>query len=277
MKKLPIVKRRKGDEDLHSYHLEGFNMAWVSSPSTGRHQATSIVGCREYLCACVCAYIRKDDYYTKFLIDKDTPIDMDKMRLLVLNDGSNKLSKQEFKKNLFNGKALLNVYEKVGNFSSLSKISTINHKKYGKQWLVTGPKEWMKAGQLISVMTFLLRLSAFEGLIDTSSLDTVETDFNKMIKKRDKNRTEGKFAPYYYGTDIDLNLKCFWDKIWVLIKFQNELFSDDPKENYGGSLNNNDFGVLCGIRNLASGTSELPGKIDEKFAKLCEKHLPRKQ
>ena len=277
MKKLPIVRCRKAEDiDMSGYHFESFNMAWVSSPGTGRHQATAVLGCREYLCACVCAYLRESSYGENFSITQDAPIDMDKTRLLILNNGSDELSKQEFKKNLFNGKALLNVYEKVGNFSDFSKISTIDHEEYGKQWLITGPKEWMKAGQLISAMTFLLRLSTFKGLIDTSSLTTVETTFNEIIKNRDEDRAKGKIKSSRYAIDIDLNLKCFWDKMWILTKFQNELFSDDPKENYEGSSSNNEFGVYCGIRNLAAGTSNLPGKIDEKFAKLCEKYLPRK-
>lgn len=277
MKKLPIVKcRRTEDKDTYDYCFESFSMAWVSSPSTGRHQATAVMNCREYLCACVHAYLRGKNYGGIFSINEDDPIDMDKTRLLILNDGSDELSKQKFKENLFNGKALLNVYEKVGNFSSLSKISTINHEKYGKQWLITGPKEWMKAGQLISAMTFLLRLSTFERLINTSSLTTVEADFNKIIKDKARNRELGKACSSKYGTDVDLNLKCFWNKMWILVKFQNELFSDEFKENYGGSLTNDDFGAMCGIRNLAAGSSGLPGKIDEKFAELCKKYLPRK-
>jgi hypothetical protein len=64
--------------------------------------------------------------------------------------------------------------------------------------------------------------------------------------------------------------------MWVLVKFQNELFSDDYKENYKSSTDNDDFGMRCGIRNLAAGLSELHGKIDEKFKEFCKKHLPRK-
>lgn len=270
MKKLPIIKCREGEsKDVPGYGFNNFNMAWISDPGIGRQQATGILKCREFLCACARAQFCENSYGTSFVNSKDAPIDIDRTRLLILNDGSDDLSKQQFKENLFHGKALLNVYEKIGNFSSFSKISTVNHERYGKQWLITGPKEWMKAGQLISAITFLLRLATFGNLIDTSDLTSVETSFHKIISSETK--------PIGYIVDVDLNLKCFWDKMWILIKFQNELFSDNYKKNYGGSLNNDDFGMKCGIRNLAAGSSELPGKIDEKFMKLCKKHLPRKQ
>jgi hypothetical protein len=269
MKKLPIIKRREGEsKNTPGYGFSDFNMAWVSDPVLGRQQATGVMKCREFLCACARTQFCKNSYGANFISNKDAPIDTDRTRLLILNDGSEDLSKQQFKENLFHGKALLNIYEKVGNFSSFSKISTVKHERYGKQWLITGPKEWMKAGQLISAMTFLLRLSAFGNLIDVSNLATVEASFHKIINNETK--------PIRYITDIDQNLKCFWDKMWVLAKFQNELFSDDYKKNYEGPIDNDNFGMRCGIRNLAAGLSELPGKIDEKFKEFCKKHLPRK-
>ena len=270
MKKLPIVKCRKGElKSTFRYDFSNFNMAWVSDPNMGRCQATAVMRCREFLCACVRAEFHQNNYGRSFVSGRDFPIDTNRTRLLILNDGAEDLSKQQFKENLFNGKKLLNVYEKIGNFFGLSKISTINHESYGKQWLITGPKEWMKAGQLTSAMTFLLRLAAFGSPIDTTDLTTVETSFCEIIKD--------KIKPIRYTTDVDQNLECFWDKMWILIKFQNELFSNDYKENYSSELNNDDFGMMCGIRNLAAGSSGLPGKIDEKFAKLCKEHLPRKQ
>lgn len=270
MKKLPIVKRREGDfKDLAKYGFSDFNMAWVSNPSLGRQQATATLRCREFLCACARAQFYENDCGSSFINNKDAPIDTSRTRLLILNDGVEDLNKQQFKRNLFHGKVLLNVYEKAGDFSSLSKISTINHERYGKQWLITGPKEWMKAGQLISAMTFLLRLSTFGNLIDTSNLTSVEASFYKIINNKTK--------PIRYIADVDQNLKCFWDKMWILIRFQSELFSDDYKENYKSPLDNDDFGVMCGIRHLAAGSSGLSGKIDEKFIKLCKEHLPRKQ
>jgi hypothetical protein len=269
MKKLPIIKCREGEsKNAPGYGFSDFNMAWVSDPILGRQQATSVLKCREFLCACVCAQFFGNSYHSNFVSNRDAPIDINRTRLLILNDGSEDLNKQQFKENLFHGKTLLNVYEEIGNFSSSSKISTVNHEKYGKQWLITGPKEWMKAGQLISAMTFLLRLPTFGNLIDTSNLTTVEASFHKIINSETK--------PIRYITDIDQNLKCFWDKMWILIKFQNELFSDDYKENYKSSINNDDFGMRCGIRNLAAGSSGLPRKIDEKFKELCKKYLPRK-
>ncbi|MEA3296184.1 MAG: hypothetical protein U9Q27_03550 [Patescibacteria group bacterium] len=282
MKQLPTVKCRKNRiENKTNYKFRNFNMAWVSDPVLERRQATGVTFCREELCTYVRASIYGDSYYSYLLNDKDLPIDMNRTRLLILNDGTDRLKKQQFKENLFNGKALLNVYEKIGNFSNLSKISTINHENYGKQWLITGPKEWMKSGQLISAMTFLLRLATFNGPIDTSSLKTVETSFKKLLDN--KNRINYSI----YGIDIDQSLRCFWDKIWVLVKFQNELFSNNYEENYKVSLiddkdplkkiylSHNTFGKNCGIRNLAKKTSKLSGDIDEKFAKLCEKYLPR--
>ena len=272
MKKFPIVKCRKGEsKDVDTYGFTGFSMAWISNPILGRRQTTAILSCREFLCACVRASLYENNYCDMFINNKDLPIDMSRARLLILNDGSEELSKQQFKENLFNGKTLLNVYEKVGNFSSLSKISTVNHEGYGKQWLITGPKEWMKSGQLVSAMTFLLRLATFNGPINTLNLTSVEKSFNEIVNNRDKTK------PSMYIADVDQNLKCFWDKMWILIKFHNELFSDNYKENYEGLLNNNDFGMKCGIRHLVSGISELPEKINEKFTELCKKHLPRKQ
>lgn len=270
-KKLLTVGMRKTETNTEDhYELNNFNMAWISSPETGRYQASTLMTCREYLCESMYGVVHNKSFM-HIDLETDAPVDINRTRLLIANDKE----PEEFKEGLFNGKALLNVYEKLAGFSSTSKIATVNHEKYGKQWLITGPPEWMKAGQLISAMTFLLRLATYNSeKIDTTDINTVEDSFKSMLVDKEllKKHEMHNSSQFY---EINTRLRNFWDKMWVLTKFQSDLFSENFKENYKINRDQN-FGVACGIDNLSQGTSKLPGEVDTKFAKLCETYLPRK-
>lgn len=274
-KKLLAVKMRKGENLKRDGHvLCRFHMAWVSTPDLERYQASGLVTCREHFCNIVYGFINNENTTGYSVID-DAPIDLDRTRLLIVNEGKSgyweepSYTKEQFRTGLFNGKALLNVYEKLGNFSCTSKISTINHEKYGKQWLITGPQEWIKSGQLVSAMTFLLRLATYFEEIDTTDINTVENSFKMLLADKKFRKVK---------SDIDTVLRLFWDKLWVLVKFQNDLFSTDIESNYKvKDMLCHDYGIACGINNLAKAESNLPGNVDEKFKILCKEHLPRKK
>lgn len=272
-KELLVVKMRKTETASQDYYeLYNFNMAWVSSPETGRYQASALMTCREYLCDSIYNFIHNKPS-SRISLDRDAPVDLNRTRLLIVNDNK---PKKEFKEGLFSGKALLNVYEKLADFSSTSKITTVNHERYGKQWLITGPPEWMKAGQLLSAMTFLLRLATYNNKeINTADIDTVEDSFKSMLTNKELLK-EHEANNSSHFCEIDTRLRDFWDKIWILLKFQSELFSENAKENYAVSPNEN-YGVMCGIDHLSQGTAKLPGEVTKEFKKLCEIHLPRKK
>ena len=240
------------------YSMSSINFAFVSAPTPERVQLTELMTCREYVLKKI--WHAANNYNQK---NESPPFDLLNMRLLIVHDPSD-ITK--FKQRLFSGKAALNVLEKINNWES-STITTVKHSYYKNAWLLTGPSEWMSQPQLLSLSTWILRLSMMEGPLDTDNYDTLESNLYSILQK-DKR-----------GSDNYLYLRNFWDKMYVLMKYHREIFEDGdlhkawPGEDFGKNVHING-GIQTLVENNIS-YSKYATEIQKRFRGLCKKHLPR--
>jgi hypothetical protein len=242
------------------YSFNGMHFAFVSSPENGdRKQVTSMMTCREYVNSTVRASVKGQgcSHYKP----ANGKVDMDKLRLLIVHDGEG-----EFKRRLFNGKAGLNIVEQMAGWER-STITTVVHSAYKNAWLLTGPKEWMSQPQLLSLGTWLIRLATFKLKLDVTSYDALEAC---LANARDNIPDANSDASSY--------LKQFWNRMYVLTKYNTEIFGADKKMD-GWNATDNGFGVLSGFLSFCTNEatySSFVRKAHKNFAGLCRKHLPRK-
>lgn len=191
-------------------------------------------------------------------------VDPARLRLLILFGNST-----EFKEKLFSGKRALNLFEKAAGWEGRSVITTVNHEAYDKNvWLVTGPKEWMLHPQMLSLATWILRMAAAYGPLNTTNLLALE----KQLKELSKNS----------GNSDLTYARTFWDKAYVLAKHCKDVFAGMNSEDTWFAGGNGEVGVGGGIMALAAGGEHnayyksVVKPAHKNFMQLCEIHLPRK-
>ena len=263
-KKLIRVHNRSknGSTYKDSYKYSSINFAFVSNPENGRKQATGLMTCREYVnrAALVAANgVDNSDHN----VNDDAPIDFDRLRLLIVHDPE---GWEEFRTKLFNGKACLNLLEKVNKWKP-STITTVKHDTYDHAWLLTGPKEWMGQPQMLSLATWILRLAALSGPIETENFDAFEDDLENRINIRS-------------NYDSGLYLDSFWDKLYILTKYHDQIWEGVDEKKAWIDVDPNSFGIYSGLLNFVSKTPEYSNYVritQKRFLDLCKEHLPRKK
>ncbi|RLD63282.1 MAG: hypothetical protein DRI84_09875 [Bacteroidetes bacterium] len=263
-KKLIRVHNRakKGTTYKESYKYSSINFAFVSSPENGRKQATCLMTCREYVnrAALGAATGTGDPNHD---VNSDAPIDFDRLRLLIVHDPE---GWEEFRTKLFNGKACLNLLEKVNKWKP-STITTVKHDTYDHAWLLTGPKEWMSQPQMLSLATWILRLAATSGPIETANFDAFEDDLENRINMQS-------------GSDVGLYLESFWDKLYILTKYHDQIWEGVDKDKAWINVDPDSFGIYSGLLNFVSKTPTYSNCVQitqKRFFALCKEHLPRKK
>lgn len=260
-KKLVVVKSTEAQKgSTNRYSISGFHYAWVNSPDSkaGRRQSAGACTCREELAAQVFHFVNgreRGDF------DSETEIDLNRLRLLIVTSPGK--DPKYFKERLFAGKNLLNIYEKLGKWQHKSVITTVNHEFYEKDnaWLITGPKEWMVAGQMISMLGLILRVAARSdnGPIEAGSLKELE----EIWKKRSVGEKSGDWG----------HIKKCWKSMRVLAKYNSEIFGIDPKKNFCSLRTDRgevSYGINSGIASLNNGLS-YQKEIQTKFEKFMKK------
>lgn len=243
------------------YGLSSFNFAFVGAPVDGkRYQASGHLTCREYLNWAAWASFNK---VSKLYFDpsKDVFVDFDCLRILFVYSPSDVAA---FKKRLFNGKAALNLMEDVAGWKQ-SRITTVVHANYKNAWLLTGPGEWMSQPQLVSLMSWIMRLSSFESL-DVKNYDALEY----CLKRLHENSG---------GQDAHTYNKKFWNRMYIILKFHKEIFDGITLERAWPSNANDYFGQKSGLLSFVNDGANYSNEIKEakkRFEQLCKEHLPRK-
>jgi hypothetical protein len=255
------------------YKMNNFHFGFITGPEHNRKQITQLVTCREYLNRSVWASFNRNKINIADYGVGEYPIDFGTMRLLIVHDPSDVKS---FKERLFNGKAVLNLLEELAGWNK-STITTVKHPIYDNAWLITGPSGWMSTPQLLSIATWVLRLSADYGPIDTNSFDEYEADLFRLYKSTpDDGNTKRGFS------DATTYNKKIWDKIYILMKYHSEIFKgiDLSKAWYCNDEDISMFTVRSGFLSFSEEELSLYSKEAENsrknFFKLCSKILPRK-
>lgn len=264
-KKLIHVEGRAGN--VQGYEFSSINFAFVASSAHNRRQATGTMTCREHFNRTFWHAVRKekDGYYNP---DSDPPIDLEKLRILIVYN-PREVSVETFKSKLFNGKACLNLLEKINGWKP-SSITTVKHSSYKNAWLLTGPSEWLYQPQLLSLATWVLRLSAIYGPIASDSFDAFESNLKKMAE----------VSPSNSNSDASTFVKAFWDKIYILLKYHNEIWEHMDFKKGWDLHTDKGFGSQSGLLTFVRGDLEYSDnalQAYKKFKSLCNKYLPRKK
>lgn len=271
-KKLPVVQgRRKIENKATIYTPTGFNFAWISSPETGRHQASGITSCRERLA--LAAFLSRakhklgqdfNSYSGIFNTVDDAPVDFEKFRLLLVGE------RKEAKARLFNAKKCLNCFEEYAGWQK-STISTVKHQRYKDTWMVVGPKEWMKYPQGISIAGLILRVCYRFNVEATDTVEGIISQFKKLLSKVNIDNSDS----YDIGTFISKS----YDKMHIFIKNMDAVFSDIDEEVVWGKgyvelTDPNTFSIRSGFNTFLTGKCDYSQKIEKarnKFHEIYEK------
>lgn len=259
-KKLIRIAARPGSDG--GYGFSSMNFAFVSNPADGRRQVSASMTCREYVNRTVWGAYNGEDT-GQHNPDSDPPFDFTRLRLLICYD---KGDLAEFKRKLFNGKAALNLYEAINGWKR-STITTVVHSAYKNAWLLTGPQEWLSQPQLLSLATWIMRLAAFKGPLNTESFDALE----KSLYDIQRGENNG-------SSDTNTYCKKFWNRSYILVKYHKEIFQMDMNEAWSPHEGNN-FGIYSGFLSFCDKSAKYSNKVvaaQKRFSELCEKHLPRK-
>jgi hypothetical protein len=249
-KKLPRVKKRISISGVMAYKPAEFNFSFVSAPEKGRQQASGTPGCREHLCKSVFFANGVGEAATNnsfHVLGKDAPIDMTRLRLLVMTSSP----QEEFKPKLFAAKAALNLFEAAAGWKK-STISTVIHEdeNYPNCWLITGPGEWMSQPQLLSAGTLILRFCTKAGPFNTSNIKALVEDWKKYVENAKRNDWASCCS------DTSANMRTLYDKLLPLVKNHKKIFGGIGLKEAWSADPNTSYSVRCGVRSFATGACD---------------------
>ncbi len=258
-KKLLRVKGHTNDEG-GLYTNNNVQFALMSTPQGNKRvQATGFRTCRDWLHEAVRACIFKNDGYAGinspncYTYEDDPPIDLNKLRLLILKRDAN----DKWKERLFIAKRIINHYEEMASWGETSKITTVHHEKYKKKvWLITGPKEWMHTPNLLSMVTLIIRAV-------TVSNDPIKYKTNEELIDFWK---EGHFQ------NDNVYIRNSYEKFPTLMRRYSEIFTLPIEKAYPNEHDDRDFHGSGGIYNLCAYTSH-NSVFNTNLQKICEENL----
>lgn len=245
----------KGYDTIYAPGRGCVSFALCSSPKNGREQCMRFESCKAFLQDMIFDYMDKEDDMA--YDERVYNIDMNKLRLLV-TDGSDEVD-EDFKRRLYGAKKVVNFYEKIAGWPP-SKIARVDHTHYKSVWLITGPKGWMSAPQLISMVTLVLRSVTENGPIEFKNNE----DLEKLYKS---------WADERKGVDSSYLAFC-WNKLHLVMKHYKELFEGfspiDLHANGPVDSHSNGIVYMCQFRSATK-------KLNERFRKLCEKKIGKEK
>jgi hypothetical protein len=243
------MPRIKINANGHGHYGTGQRISFSlsSSPKDGRRQIREFMTCRDYINDCLISFFtimggnkRGNDYWKK----DHAPVDSDNLRLIITKDLGPGETEESLRGRLYSAKRILNMYEEYAGFENRSVLSRADHSsdriKYC--WILTGPGEWMKASNLVSMVTLIFRVVVNSGgFEDFTTLDEVEARFKTLCYPNLKE-----------WTDLGDLLPTAWPKFRMLMKYYDRLFRSKPLEFWYPQDCVTDWHGSGGIRTLCS-------------------------
>jgi len=232
------------------FALCGPNVEETDKSIKCRLQISKFVSCREQLTETPRVALNKlpDTYLINS--NKHT-VDMDKYRLLLGVSGNKDLNTS--KQKIFSGKRALNLLEKAAGWAP-SVITTVKHEDYTNDhvWLLTGDSRWMKAPQMISLSSLILRISFRFGPLQVESLDALLNQFDTLAKIPKDTRT---LDHTYIGT--------IRKHIIPLMKNVEKVFSGDPIQYFPNETETgwNGYGGIDTLIKCGTGNEKLHARL----------------
>ncbi len=266
--KKKLIHIKGVDSGPYSIKSKFINYALVSSPKDGRRQIHKLFSCRDYLHDVIRAYIHKGVQGTgvSYINENSPPIDLERLRIMVTSYFGEKEDVVSWKEKLFSAKRIINIYEEIAGFDSLTKITTATNKYHRHCWLFTGPKDWMRVPQALSMFTLILRLLAYTEPAKVENIKDVNTFWEKLVNDR-------KYEKNY---DVRSYLPNCYDKFEMIMKNFDNIFTQPFAEAYPITNNSVSFHSAGGIVSLC--TNKTQNKVlEENFKREWEKWKESKE
>jgi hypothetical protein len=114
-----------------------------------------------------------------------------------------------------------------------------------------------------------LRLASINGPLNTENFDALEAGLKGKLTKTHRD----------YNVDVTTYLGEFWDKLYIVLKYYDEIFKDIDHKKAWIDVDTDHFGVYSGLLTFVRGKADYSKHIKSaqtRFSELCKKHLPRK-
>ena len=241
----------------------------VSGPRDGSKQIRELASCRDYISDCIIAAANAHHFpggktSSLWKAGQNAPVDFGHLRLLIYRDGYYGTGpKEKIESRMFDAKRIINMYEEFAGWPGRSKIRRVNHKQLGSKdmWILIGPARWMRATQLVSMVTLIFRVvSDHGGFGGLNTLDEVEARFKELI---DNNRKNGGSK---WG-DLGSYLPTAYPKFRSIMTKYDDLFWNKPKKFWYPLKGVGNWHGQGGIMSMCSPTSTIP-HIKEVISKI---------
>lgn len=231
-----------GNSSGDKYRTTCMQFSLVALDGNERKQVLPAYTCREQFCGGI-----KDKV-------QNVPgtLDFERTRLLIVQDPNDF---KMFRDKLFTGKRMINAYEREAGWTPLSKITTVKHSSYNNAWLLTGPGEWMKAPQLMSALTFFLRLASVYGPFEADTVAQAEGTMKRLLKES----KEGKFQSK--TNDLAQFLPNIWDSLKLVICEHEKIFGKAEPRKTWFSKEGFGFGYSSGILNFVTNGPDYSSEV----------------
>lgn len=235
-----------------------------------RQRATQFTTCRELLCCAMRAMANPGVSGTSSSCANANlkDFDFEKLRLLLATHVQDSKNVDTFKRHLFAGKRALNLLEEYAGWEK-SVITTVVNKdtsdKKGCYWMLTGPGEWAKVPQLLSLAVLILRMSIFSvsynnEVLNTESLEDMLANIKNLIEEFTKKSPHTtRESRLYYDSN---HLKEVHQHILPILKNHKKLFFWDTTKDYPAASSEwNGYGGINSYVKCSTGSKTLTSKF----------------
>jgi hypothetical protein len=259
-----VPKSLHSEVDQYSSLRPSF--ALVTSPKEGRKQTTELFTCRDFINDAMLSFYTHGQI--QFRGAESQNLDIEKFRLMVVAAGN--VSDEEKKKKtkaIYAAKRIINIYERLAGFAPVSIVTRVNrfdektqkNLTRGAAWLLTGPKEWMRVSQLVSMITLIFRVIWRTDNIPEGELKNIN-DVNAFFAQIMKDFSKGGFDSVL---GEDRSYLPQYPKYEMFMTKYRELFGElsietlFPKDAHGWHSN----GGITSLSNASTGIRVLDEKV----------------
>lgn len=201
-KKLIRIELAKELESIYHRNTidnSGLNIAFIGKDDETKDgfrfkkQITQFVRCREILC--IVPRLSRHPALIKLkgstcgFNENSTKIDFDNLRLLLAypdNSG-------DIKNRVFSAKRIVNILEEQAGWKEKSVITTVRHTQFtnnNNMFMLTCPKEWMMAPQMLSLVVLLIRIPlTVKKEYESNTYKELQQELNTLSKNADYRDT----------------------------------------------------------------------------------------
>jgi hypothetical protein len=216
-----MTRIKVGGNKKVTYGVGRIAFSLISSPKDGRKHVLGFQTCRDYINDCLISFFNASGPIKGYWREgTDPPVDTERLRLVIAKGLSENETEDDLRKKIYAAKRIINMYEDLAGFTKKSTIARVEHStptiKYC--WLLTGPEEWLKASNLISLITLTFRVVVDHGGFENfKTLEEVEGRFKELIDADGSG----------YG-DCGLYLPALLPKLRMILECYDKLFRNKP-------------------------------------------------